>query len=60
MYVTDWLPVEATNPAFKCPKCGRSHDIDYREWESADGGHEDYHYHCRTCDHKWWVEGADA
>lgn len=58
-YTSDWKATKDTNPEFKCRECG-SNDIVFREWESSCGGYEDYQYHCRGCDRKWWVEGADA
>lgn len=48
-----------TNEAVKCPKCGCG-SIMWREWESSDGGHEDYQFRCTYCQHTWWVDGPDA
>jgi DNA-directed RNA polymerase subunit M/transcription elongation factor TFIIS len=55
----EWKPTKAEAPDFRCRKCG-SDDVRYRTWESSCGGYEDCQYHCRGCDRKWWVEGADA
>lgn len=57
-YTTDWKPTAATNPKFKCPKCG-SQDVFFRDWESSDGAHDDTHYECRGCNHTWWIEDSD-
>lgn len=57
-YVTDWKPTKAENPNFKCCQCA-SDEIEYREWESSDGAHDDLHYRCNGCGRQWWVEGAD-
>jgi DNA-directed RNA polymerase subunit M/transcription elongation factor TFIIS len=54
-----WKPTKDDNPAFKCRKCG-SRDVVYRVWDSSCGGYEDYQYHCRGCQRKWWVEGSDS
>jgi predicted SprT family Zn-dependent metalloprotease len=58
-FVTDWKRVRDEDPAFRCAYCGEG-DVKYREWESDDGGHEDFLYSCDACNHTWWVEGADA
>jgi transposase-like protein len=58
-YTTDWKPTKAENPDFKCNRC-QSDAVEYREWESSDGAHEDFHYRCNGCGRSWWVEGADA
>lgn len=42
----------------KCVKCGGA--VRYRIWESNCGGHEDCQYKCESCDHTWWVDGADS
>lgn len=54
-----WKPTAAENPDYSCRKCS-SRDVYYRTWDSSDGAYTDYQYHCRGCDRKWWVEGADA
>jgi RecJ-like exonuclease len=56
-YSHDWRAVEDEVP---CRKCAVAGQIEYREWESSCGGHEDYHYRCRACGADWWCEGADA
>lgn len=58
-YTTEWANAEITNPSFKCPKCTEA-DIEFREWESSDGAHDDVHYRCSCCGYEWWVEGVDA
>lgn len=57
----DWAKTHhlATNPAFGCLRCG-SPNSSYREWESADGAHEDVEYRCDDRGKTWWVEGIDA
>lgn len=56
---SDWKPTILENESFKCRKCN-SQDVWYRLWESSCGGYDDYQYHCKGCDRKWWVESADA
>lgn len=58
-HVDDWRPTKATNPDFKCRKCG-SDDIWFREWESSCGGYDDIKYECRGCSRVWWVESSDG
>lgn len=57
-YSPKWTPVK--NDSFSCPKCQTKGQIEYREWESSCGGYEDLKYHCKSCDHMWWVEGSDS
>jgi transposase-like protein len=58
-YTSDWKPTKAENPTFVCIRC-KSDEVEYREWESSDGAHDDTHYRCRLCEKEWWVEGSDA
>lgn len=58
-YTTDWIETKITNPEFKCKKC-KSNEIEYREWESSDGAHDDLEYKCNGCGKHWWVEGSDC
>jgi len=58
-FVTDWKLVSYEDPTFCCPYCGVD-DVEFREWESDDGGHEDTLYRCDACNRMWWIEGADA
>jgi len=58
-FVTDWKPVKDEDPKFNCRYCGEF-EVEYREWESSDGGHEDTCYQCTACKQVWWVEGSDA
>lgn len=57
-YTTDWKPTKAENPSFVCREC-KSDEVEYREWESGDGAHDDLHYRCKACGRDWWIEGAD-
>lgn len=57
-YTTDWKPTKAENPDFVCREC-ESSEVEYREWESSDGAHDDVHYRCNHCHHDWWIEGPD-
>ena len=43
---------------YPCPKCKGI--IHWMIWESSDGGHEDVHYHCRSCGYDRWVDGCDS
>jgi DNA-directed RNA polymerase subunit M/transcription elongation factor TFIIS len=52
-----WKPTKADNPTFVCRKC-HSADVWYRSCLCRD--YDDTEYHCRTCQRRWWVEGADA
>ena len=54
-----WKPTKAENSTFKCRICG-SDDVWYDVDKSDCGGFEDYHYHCKGCDRKWWVESSDS
>lgn len=56
MSYTEWTSVPHTYQ-FYC-QCG-SAKVKYRLWESSDGAHEDYNYHCDNCNRNWWVEGSD-
>jgi predicted SprT family Zn-dependent metalloprotease len=58
-YTTEWKPVKAETNSFKCKECGAD-EVEYREWESSDGAHDDLHYRCNDCKREWWVEGPDA
>lgn len=58
-YTTDWKRVDEPRHHGKDGKC-ESPDLWYREWESSDGGHEDYEYECRHCGKTWWVDGVDS
>lgn len=58
-YTTEWQPTKLEDRNFVCRNCG-SYDVEYREWESSDGGHEDTHYSCNNCKFEWWVEGTDS
>ncbi len=42
---------------FKCRECGSIH-VEYRTVEDSEG-HEDYQYHCQSCNRYWWVDGSD-
>jgi DNA-directed RNA polymerase subunit RPC12/RpoP len=49
----------------RCPKCFGK--VEFIEWESDNGTHEDTRYRCLACNHTWhsWlrtrrVEGPDA
>jgi DNA-directed RNA polymerase subunit M/transcription elongation factor TFIIS len=55
--MSEYKPVES-HYKFVCSKC-KSSDVWYSVYESSDGGHEDYFYHCHGCDRKWIVEGSD-
>jgi DNA-directed RNA polymerase subunit M/transcription elongation factor TFIIS len=57
MSMSEYKPVES-HYKFVCSKC-KSSDVWYSVYESSDGGHEDYFYHCHECDRKWIVEGSD-
>jgi predicted Zn-ribbon and HTH transcriptional regulator len=57
-YTSDWKQTKLTNPDFKCRECG-SNDVEFRDWESSDGAHDDLHYRCPGCKREWWVEGPD-
>jgi hypothetical protein len=50
----DWQ--ESATP---CRHCGSPH-VQYRVWESLDGGYEDYQYRCAECQRAWWVDGIDS
>lgn len=57
----EWkLEDDTTSYHFTCRKCNTSGHVEWREWESSDGGHEDYHYRCNFCNGSWWVEGIDS
>lgn len=43
-----------------CCSCGEKGSIEYRKWESSCGGYEDIQFHCKTCNHIWWVDGSDS
>lgn len=43
----------------KCPTCKSPH-VQYRVWESKDGGYEDYQYKCAECRRVWWLDGIDS
>jgi hypothetical protein len=51
-----WQPSQT-----ECSMCKKS-EVLVREWESSDGGHEDYQYKCQnpSCGHSWWVDGVDS
>lgn len=57
MPTSEYKPVEQQYN-FRCRKCD-STDVWYALYESSDGGHEDYFYHCHGCDRKWVAEGSD-
>lgn len=42
-----------------CRYCG-SPFVQFRVWESHDGGYEDYQYQCAECQRVWWVDGIDS
>lgn len=42
-----------------CRHCDSPH-VQYRVWESHDGGYEDYQYKCAECQRVWWVDGIDS
>lgn len=42
-----------------CRYCG-STLVQYRAWESSDGGYEDYQYKCPECQRVWWIDGIDS
>lgn len=42
----------------KCPHCEKRGGIEWRSHEDSEG-HEDYQYHCKYCEKKWWVDGSD-
>jgi len=50
---------EESRVALVVCKCG-SEDVTARDWESSCGGYNDTKYICNKCQHKWWMEGADA
>lgn len=54
--MVEWKPALGE----KCYGCGDPDHIDYRIWESSDGGFEDTQYKCVTCGLTWWVDGPDA
>jgi len=33
--------------------------VQYRVWESNDGGYEDYQFRCAN-GHTWWIDGIDS
>lgn len=39
-------------------RCGG--DVEYRAWDSSDGGHTDYNYRCVACKRTWWIDGCDS
>lgn len=53
MSTLEWLPAKS-----KCRHC-KTGDVEYKDWESSDGGHTDIHYQCKSCKKDWWIEGAD-
>lgn len=42
-----------------CRHCSSPH-VQYRVWESSDGGYEDYQYRCAECQRTWWIDGIDS
>lgn len=56
-YTSDWKPIVIAG--YECPKCASS-DIEYRDWLSHDGAHEDQHIKCADCGHNWCIEGCDS
>jgi transposase len=54
-FTSEWKP----SPQ-RCHHCGKSGDVEYRDWESSDGAFEDTQYQCQRCGKRWWVEGPDA
>jgi len=55
-YRSEW---QDEDPMMTCHRCGTA-KLQWRLWESADGGHEDIHYRCRNCGEEWWVDGPDG
>lgn len=53
----EWKKCEKT--ICRNPSC-KSDNVEYREWESSDGGHVDYNYHCNECNKTWWIDGIDS
>jgi Zn ribbon nucleic-acid-binding protein len=56
-YTSNWKPIVFAGAS--CPKCN-GHNLEYCDWESDDGAHEDQHQKCLDCGHNWWIEGSDA
>ena len=44
--------------ATPCRECGGH--VEYRLWESSDGGWEDFQFRCLDCGRVWWVDGIDS
>jgi uncharacterized protein with PIN domain len=42
----------------RCPECFAP--VEFKRWESDDGGHEDLYCRCRDCGHTFWSESPDA
>lgn len=58
-YTTDWKDVKEEVEGWACRVCKHVDVVEYRKWESSDGGREDLEYHCKSCNRQWWVEGTD-
>lgn len=52
---SEWEPA----PTVACRKC-KKHSVQVSQWESNDGGYEDYKFQCTDCKYIWWVEGIDS
>ncbi len=40
--------------------CCGANNVWMRIWNSDCGGYVDLQFECRTCNHRWWIEGPDA
>jgi len=54
-FTSEWAPADLE---IVCPHCNQR--AEYRNWESANGAHEDVQFRCKECNVYWWAEGPDA
>lgn len=56
MSYSNWKPVVMAD--YVCPKCKGW--LEYRDYESSNGAHEDQQFRCTICKHSWWIDGIDS
>ena len=41
-----------------CRDCGGN--VEFRSWDSDDGGYTDHQHRCLKCKKVWWIDGDDG